>query len=635
MTALDYFLKANLYGLLFIGCYYALLRRHTFFGLNRAYLLASVVFSLALPLVTISEQVAQKLPMPMATVGVFTLPTVAVNAPQTVAVVSPTDAAATAFDSWEGVGKGLYGLVVSLLLLRLTLRLWQLRRLIQQSPKQAGPGYTLVLPNDTTIPTFSFFRYIVLNPADVGSGLVLQHERVHVRQIHSADVLGLAVLRAVFWACPVLWFVEQALRQVHEFLADRTATAPTDYARFLVEYSFGLRPDRLTNSFFNPSLLKQRLLMLGQRTTPRWALSKYALVLPGLLLLLAMTARRSQSFTNQTQPGTITVTGRVTGLPTEQSLARATVLIKGTNRGTNTDSEGRYQLTDVQRNASLVFSHIGFITNEVKLSGQTAVNVSLTPTVNKLNEVLITGYSTKSIDTTTATLPSTTLAGKSNEVFTVAEQQPQFPGGAAALQAYLARTLRYPIKAIRERITGIVVVRFTVMSDGRIDDIYVEQGIGGGCNEEAIRVVGQMPNWNPGIQDGKAVSVSYALPLQFYLDLDDKEDKRTGRNEPAKSLTVDNSKNAPYLLVNDVKQSAFPTIDSSYKQIRIRGKGPLGELGEPPLYIVDGVEISTDKNAQLDPNQIQSIEVLKSSSATSQYGEKGRNGVIIITTKKP
>jgi beta-lactamase regulating signal transducer with metallopeptidase domain len=322
MNALDYLLKANLYGLLFVGCYWLFLRRHTFFNLNRFYLLTAAILSLVLPMTSLPTQTVEIVPTDWPVpVGVINLPVVSVATTP----VQPTQATSTT--DWETMALFAYILIAALLVVRLAVRVGRLFWLIYRSKQQVYADYILVeapkaANSASESPTFSFFRYLVINPADTQNELIIRHELVHIRQYHSADVLGLALLRALFWACPALWFIDRMLRQVHEFLADREASQPTEYARFLVEYAFGLQPDALTKGFFNPSLLKQRIQMLYQTATPRWALGKYTLVLPLVLGLLAMTTDRKEviSVVDQFQDKKITVTSSITSAVTGTSL---------------------------------------------------------------------------------------------------------------------------------------------------------------------------------------------------------------------------------------------------------------------------------------------------------------------------
>jgi protein TonB len=104
-----------------------------------------------------------------------------------------------------------------------------------------------------------------------------------------------------------------------------------------------------------------------------------------------------------------------------------------------------------------------------------------------------------------------------SNIFLVVETMPEFPGGEEALNTYLADSLRYPAVAIEMAIQGRVFVTFVVEKDGSISDARILRGIGGGCDEEALRVIQNMPKWNPGRQRGKPVRVQYNLPVKFRL----------------------------------------------------------------------------------------------------------------------
>lgn len=103
------------------------------------------------------------------------------------------------------------------------------------------------------------------------------------------------------------------------------------------------------------------------------------------------------------------------------------------------------------------------------------------------------------------------------EIFTIVEDMPSFPGGEEQLFRYLGENIKYPAMAKDAGITGIVFVTFVVKEDGSVSGVKVLRGIGGGCDEEAVRVVQAMPKWKPGKQRGKAVRVQYNLPIRFVL----------------------------------------------------------------------------------------------------------------------
>ncbi len=419
MNTLNYVLTANGFLLLFYGCYHALLRQNTFFGANRAYLLVTLGLSILLPLVTLPDAWVA---VPTDVVPTITLPAFTVGG---------TNAPVASGLTWGFWLWLVYGIGVAVMLVRLGLNLRAVFQLIGTGTTEQRPGYTLVrlAEMDSPVPSFSFGQYLVLNATDAQTepDALMHHEEAHIRQRHTADVLIIEIIRAVFWYNPVLWLYKRAVQEVHEFLADRTASdavvhAEIDYPRQLVAYALCITPTSLVTPFVSVSTLKQRIVMLQKPQSNRRALLKYALVLPiaGLLTLCTQPDR--------TQPEAVQ----------QQKVGR--------------------------------------------------------------------GYKPVIID------------GK--EVFLVVEQQPEFPGGFTELSRYLSGSIKYPAAAQRANVSGRVFVSFVVTKTGEVTDVDLLKGIGFGADEEARRVVSQMPRWIPGKQDGKAVNVKYNLPINFALDGD-------------------------------------------------------------------------------------------------------------------
>ncbi|MBO0936237.1 TonB family protein [Fibrella sp. HMF5335] len=543
-----YWCKANLYLALFYGFYWLLLRRHTFLSLNRVYLLASVVVAWLLPLVNIPG-LAWAWPWgteePVVTAVAADLGTVMAVA------VAPE---APLLPDWPTLALWLAGAVALGLLIRTGWRTGALLRLIRQWPAQVLPTYTLVHPTDAQTPTFSFFRYLVLNPDDAHTEAVRQHELVHIRQRHSVDVLLMDVLQALCWPNPVLFGYRRAIRQVHEFLADRDALtqAATDrdtYARFLLDYAFHLpsrgtetAPDGLTHSF-GPAqpespTLKQRIQMLYQQHTNRRALWKYALIMPLATALLAMTTRPEAStevattatVTSGIAPTEATITasidtvlieGRVIDRATRKPLPGANIVIKNDTRGTTANAEGNFKINlPNDKPVTLVASFVGFRSEEREIKA------------NGRHIILLVALASETADVSSVPMtspPSTATApiGSENEVFTVVEQQPVFPGGMQALTKFLDDNIQYPDAARRAQVSGKVFVQFVVNTDGSLGDLQILKGLGFGCDAEAIRLMKAMPNWVPGRQSGKPVTVRYNLPINFQLS-----DKKSGYVAP-------------------------------------------------------------------------------------------------------
>lgn len=110
--------------------------------------------------------------------------------------------------------------------------------------------------------------------------------------------------------------------------------------------------------------------------------------------------------------------------------------------------------------------------------------------------------------------PSPDSTGK---IYNIIETMPQFPGGEEKLLKFIAQKIKYPREARRKNITGRVIANFYIDKLGKACNVKIIKGIGGGCDEELIRVLNLMPNWTPGKQDGVPVNVNYNLPVNFSL----------------------------------------------------------------------------------------------------------------------
>ena len=106
---------------------------------------------------------------------------------------------------------------------------------------------------------------------------------------------------------------------------------------------------------------------------------------------------------------------------------------------------------------------------------------------------------------------------ETDEIFVIVEDKPQFPGGNAEFLKFLRENMHYPRQARSMAIEGKVFVQAIVGKDGALNDIVVLKGIGGGCDEEAVRVVAKSPKWKPGRQRGNAVKTKIVIPIVFKL----------------------------------------------------------------------------------------------------------------------
>ena len=110
-----------------------------------------------------------------------------------------------------------------------------------------------------------------------------------------------------------------------------------------------------------------------------------------------------------------------------------------------------------------------------------------------------------------------TIEFEEREPTIIVETVPEFPGGIEPMHQFLRENIVFPAEARERSIQGTVFVTFVVERDGRISDVRMLRGIGGGADEEAIRVISMMPNWTPGKQDGEPVRVQFNMPIRFAL----------------------------------------------------------------------------------------------------------------------
>jgi protein TonB len=165
---------------------------------------------------------------------------------------------------------------------------------------------------------------------------------------------------------------------------------------------------------------------------------------------------------------------------------------------------------------------IKFVPPKVKKDEDVKEEEPPPPTIEELKDKEIATETKKGdehgIDASLVEPPPVVEEKKEEEVFKFVEQMPAFPDGEAAMLKYIREHVKYPAIAKENGIEGTVVIQFVVTKDGDIQKVVVARGIGGGCDEEAARVVKSMPNWKPGKHNGKPVPVSFTLPIRFKLE---------------------------------------------------------------------------------------------------------------------
>jgi TonB family protein len=155
---------------------------------------------------------------------------------------------------------------------------------------------------------------------------------------------------------------------------------------------------------------------------------------------------------------------------------------------------------------------------------------------------------------TTEDNPVQIIRNNNDSIYQIVDEMPQYPGGEKAMMEYVAKNVKYPQEAKDKEIQGRVFVSFVVEKDGSVSTVKVLRGIGGGCDEEAVRVVSSMPKWKPGIKDGKPVRVSYMMPLNFKLS--DGQPAKPAKKADANKPDMKPDKDGVYQIVEEMPR--FP-----------------------------------------------------------------------------
>jgi len=275
MNWLHYLLEANLYLAVFYAGYYLFLRKETYYTLNRIYLLFSCIASFALPV------------MQLGTLKPVEQPVTAVHftyAPQATATFIPVHTAPVAqVFTWQDGIVDAYLFGAAVLLMVLLVKLYQLLKLTRAKNPGAEGSYKVVHINESDT-AFSFFNYLFIGTKVQQAEMIIEHELVHIRQKHSADIIFIELLKIVNWFNPFIYLLQYSLREIHEYIADeKIATSGTDaltYSSFLVSNAYGLSGSSITHSFFNYNLLKKRIIMLHQKRSGSLARLRYLLAIP-------------------------------------------------------------------------------------------------------------------------------------------------------------------------------------------------------------------------------------------------------------------------------------------------------------------------------------------------------------------
>lgn len=480
ISFVNYLIESGISLSLFALVYFLFLRRETFFRVNRWFLLVSVVFSAILPLLHIPFYAAQPVMLSEVTVTPY------VNLLSTVTVYSSglTRETETFVLSYRIFGY-VYLAGVAFFAIRLLVQLLQIYRLIRNN-RVVKEGKVRLVAIDRELSPFSFLNYIFTGKnlrETKGWENMLEHERQHIQQGHTFDVLVLELILVVQWFNPFFWLFRRALRENHEFLADQAVLArgakPAWYKQSLINQYVGDQIILANN--FNYSLIKTRIKMMSKIKSKKIAGVKLltGIVLAACLIVAFAFDQNVNAAQNQ-QPGAQGKTIIVDGKKVQLSGDAAAI-------------EKLLQVVSESNNFDLKAS-------------DTSGEIRLVPKTNAVGETVVVALG-----------PKIEPSKSTDEVFFIVEEMPEFPGGDLELRKFIAQSVKYPISAQEKKIQGKVFITFIVEKDGSIGDAKIVRSVDPALDQEALRVVKSLPKWKPGKQKGATVRVSYTIPINFKL----------------------------------------------------------------------------------------------------------------------
>jgi TonB family protein len=333
---------------------------------------------------------------------------------------------------------------------------------IKLSSRLEKIGNDLIYFNPAIESPFSFYTNIYIPDSfrhtDVLK-IIIKHEQAHIELKHSRDKFYFSLLQAFFWINPFVYLYHKEMELLHEFEADELSTqefATDDYVENLLQtIQYTQTPTLLAHHFFHHPL-KTRITMLYSKTKQTF-MQKATVILTGILLCLFFMAI--------------------------QSIAQ----------------KKKYELKQQQPVVEYDTAYIEKANGDLEMR-----IIKREPKQNKIMIDIEESYNTVN----------------GEKVYNFVEIMPEYPGGEDAMLVYLSKSIRYPAVDKKNKNEGRIMLNFTIDENGSINDIVTKtksQNVSSAMEAEAIRVIKSMPKWTPGKSQGKAVKVSYLLPIMFRL----------------------------------------------------------------------------------------------------------------------
>lgn len=520
-----------------------LMSRDTFHTFNRFAILSMMLLSLVLPLVHLSLD---------SEAGIN----------RGTVVLEGLVAQTVVDDGGNGVGEGMtltqvllatYVLGVVLFIGKALLSVGSLLRLIRRARCVEVRNGIRIYTMHGDISPFSWFRYIIMSEKDWQENRreIVLHEMAHIRRCHSMDVAVCNMMIVFQWYNPAAWLLKRELQTLHEYEADEAVLSAgvdaTHYQMLLIRKAVGERLFSMANNLNHNSLKKRITMMKIKRTNPVQK-AKIAFVLP--LAAMTVAAFASQKVENLSEK------------VEQESEAFSSVSDNPVVRAV--DETARVAAVKVQEEKALE-------------------------------------------EVSSMAMAKDTAETKSGKEFPcIPETFPQFPGGHVALFEYLSKNIKFPKSKENEDVKVRVVTTFTVEKDGSITDAKIVRSQGEAFDNEALRVINGMPKWIPGMQNGKAVSVKYTLPITFSTTDGDKKIKSV--------RTIDMNDNGGKQPEGKVVSRKVEMFSSEDFVLVVNGK---------VVEALNGIK----------PSDIEKVDVKKDAETMKKYNAEGKQGVMLISTK--
>jgi TonB-dependent SusC/RagA subfamily outer membrane receptor len=657
---MDYFLKASAIIILFYACYKLFLQRDTFFQANRWFLLIGLFIAIVLPLVIIPIYIEYTpRPIPFVETSASTFPT------QQTTQAPP-------FDYWQLLPY-IYLAGALFVTTKVTLQFVSLNRLLKNQKKTKNQHYVFI-ETEANIAPFSFFNRIVFNSNQFTKNElehIITHEKVHAKQLHSVDILLTQMATILFWFNPCIWLYKKAMQQNLEFIADQeaqnTIACSKSYQTVLLKASLTTNQLAVTNNFYQ-SLIKKRIVMLQKSQSKKSNQLKLAIVLPFLALFL-MSFNVEKVYiakAETTQDATASNIFTITSNTTDQEINTIKDQLEAQTDGL------KIKFSNVKRNLE------GKITNlsiETKLKSSNKFNHNVTyqndleiPISNiqlKIeNGELVFGDQKQNLvmrvtdrGVVAETLPTnkeTTSAGtihvqntgdvikmeidsedKKSNNFTYNIQTEDT--GDKKSKLIINEKGKKPLYVVDGKIVTDNINDFdteniasvNVLKGKMATEKYGSKGADGvieitSKNSNDIVIANEgviMTQDNNGNLTKNGVTYTSSNSNSSFLNKN--EDKAFTM------VMTKTSKNGKLLNENiNIISDNKLTDTLQFKAINLNKKN-----NKKPLIYIDEKKSDKQQLSNLKPEDIKSMSVLKDEKAIKAYGEEGKNGIILITTK--